>query len=86
MAAATVTGKQAGEAVFGNLRRIGFNSIAFANNGDTWTVKGVKNVFEINLVPTTLPPGTYYFTVSGNVITLVSASGGITFTGGIVGL
>lgn len=85
MAAATVTGAQQ-DAVLGNLNRRGANSIVFANNGDTWTVPGIKTIFEINLAPTTLPPGTYYFTVSANVITLVSASGGITFTGGVLGL
>lgn len=82
MAEATVTGRQQ-NVVLGSLRRVGANSIVFANNGDTWTIPGVKGIREINLTPTTNTA--FGFTISANVITLVAA-GGLTFRGGIVGL
>lgn len=82
MAAATVTGKQQ-EVVMGSLRRIGFNSIVFASNGDTWTVPGVKTIKQLDLTPTT--GVAYGFTIAANVITLASA-GGLTFGGGVLGL
>lgn len=82
MAAATVTGRQQ-NVVQGSLRRIGADSIVFANNADTWAVPGVKTIRQIDLTPTA---GTAYgFTVAGNVITLVAA-GGLTFRGGVLGL
>lgn len=86
MAEAVVTGRQQ-NAVLGSLRRIGANSIAFANTGDTWTIPGLKVVREINLTPTT--NASYGFTVSlvsgSAVITLVSG-GAVTFRGGVLGL
>jgi hypothetical protein len=85
MAAATVTGAQRAH-VFGDRRYRGANSIAFASNGDTWTVPGIKRINALLLTPISLPPGTWYFTISGNVITLVSASGAMTFTGGAIGV
>ncbi len=82
MAAATVTGTQRVK-VFGDRRFEGANSIVFANNGDTWTVPGIKVVNAILLTPTTNTA--FGFTVSGNVITLVAA-GGLTFRGGVIGI
>lgn len=82
MAAATVTGRQQ-NVVMGSLRRIGANSIAFANNGDTWTVPGLKVIKQIDLTATTNTAAG--FTISGNTITLVSG-GALTFMGGVLGL
>lgn len=82
MAAATVTGKRQ-ERIQGDLRTITASSIVFASNGDTYTVPGIKTIYEVNLTPTA---GTAYgFTVSGNVLTLVSA-GGLTFFGSVTGI
>ena len=82
MAAATVTNRRQNQ-VFGGLRAIFADSVAFAANGDTWTVPGVKRISTIDLTPTT--NASYGFTVSGNVITLVSG-GAVTFLGGAMGL
>lgn len=82
MAAATVTGRFRNE-VFSTQRFFGAASIAFAANGDTLTVPGMKTIKEISLTPTT--NSSYGFTVAGNVITLVSG-GAVTFRGGVVGL
>lgn len=82
MPAATVTGRQQ-NVVVGSLRRVGADSIVFASNGDTWTVPGVKNIRQIDLTPTANTA--YGFTVSGNVLTLVAATG-LTFRGGVEGL
>ncbi len=82
MAAATVTNRRQ-NTILGARRQIIADSIVFANNGDTWTVPGIKRIETIDLTPTA---GTAYgFTVSGNVITLVSA-GGLTFLGGASGI
>ena len=81
MAAATVTGPQQ-NAVLGNLRRKGANSIVFANNSDTWAT-GLRAIREINLTPTTNTA--FGFTVSGGTITLVAAAG-LTFRGGVLGI
>ncbi len=82
MAAATVTGRQQNQ-VMGTRRYVGANSVAFAANGDTWTIPGIKGVNAFLLTPTTNTA--YGFTVSGNVITLVSG-GALTFRGGVLGL
>lgn len=82
MAAATVTGRQQ-NVVVGNLRRVGAASIVFAANGDTWTVPGIRTIYEINLTPTTNTA--FGFTISGATITLVSG-GALTFHGGVLGL
>lgn len=82
MPAATVTQRQQNQVV-GALRGVFANSVAFANNGDTWEIPGIRNVRSIMLTPTTNTA--YGFTVSGNTITLVSA-GALTFRGGILGL
>lgn len=82
MAAATVTLRNQND-VQGRLREFSAGSIVFANNGDTLTVPGMKKIYTIDLMPTA---GTAYgFTVSGNVLTLVSA-GGLTFRGAVTGL
>lgn len=82
MADATVTGAQQ-EAVFGNRRYIGADSIAFASNGDTWTVPGIVSIDAILLTCTTNTA--FGFTVSGATITLVSG-GALTFQGGVLGI
>ncbi len=82
MAAATVTGRQQ-NVVMGSLRRVGATSIVFASTGDTWTVPGIKVIRQLDLTPTANTA--FGFTISGNVITL-SASGGLTFMGGVLGL
>ncbi len=82
MAAATVTLRRQND-VQGRLRQVSAGSIVFASNGDTWTVPGIKTIYEISLTPTA---GTAYgFTISGNVLTLASA-GGLTFRGSVTGL
>lgn len=82
MAAATVTLRRQND-VQGRLRQVSAGSVVFASNGDTWTVPGIKTVYQIGLTPTA---GTAFgFTVSGNVITLVAA-GGLTFRGEVLGL
>jgi len=82
MAAATVTGRLQNN-VDGRLREVYATSIAFAANGDTWTIPGIKRVYAIDLCPTT--NASYGFSVSGNTITLASG-GAVTFTGGVAGL
>lgn len=82
MAAATVTGLGRPH-VIGDRRYRAATSIVFANNGDTWTVPGMKNISGILLTATTNTA--FGFTVVGNVLTLVSA-GGLTFRGGAIGL
>jgi hypothetical protein len=82
MAAATVTGAQRPH-VFGDRKYRGANSIAFAANGDTWTVPGLKKIQAILLTPTTNTA--FGFTVSANTITLVSG-GALTFLGGVIGI
>lgn len=82
MAAATVTGASRPH-VFGDRKYRGATSIAFASNGDTWTVPGLKRINTIVLTPTTNVA--YGFTVSGNTITLVCATG-LTFLGGVIGV
>ena len=82
MAAATVTLRKQND-VLGRLRQVSAGSIVFASNSDTWTVPGIKTIYSIQLTPTA---GTAFgFTISGNTITLVS-SGGLTFSGAVVGL
>lgn len=80
MADATITNEQQ-NSVMGDLIRIGADSIAFANNGDTWATP-LGHIFEINLTPTTNTA--FGFTISGGTITLVSA-GALTFRGGVTG-
>ena len=81
MPAATVTGREQ-NAVFGNQRYVGATSIVFASTGDTWTIPGIKTIKALLLTPTTnVVPS---FTVSSNVITLVTAAA--TFRGGVIGL
>lgn len=82
MAAATVTGRLQND-VTGRLRAVTATSLAFAANGDTWTVPGIKKIYTIDLCPTT--NASYGFTISGNVITLASG-GAVTFSGGVAGL
>jgi len=82
MAAATVTGNRFSD-VIGNLRMQQYTSVAFAANGDTLTVAGLKTIRSINLTPTTATA--HGFTVAGNVITLVSG-GAVTFRGSVTGL
>lgn len=82
MAAATVTGIRLNDVV-GRLRAVFRSSVVFANNGDTWTVPGIKTIYSINLVPTTNVA--FGFTISGNTITLVAASG-LTFSGSVIGI
>lgn len=82
MAAATVTGRLLND-TNGRLRVVAATSIAFASNGDTWTVPGIKNAYRIDFTPTTNTA--FGFTVSGNVITLVSG-GALTFRGAVQGL
>ena len=82
MAAATVTSRLQND-IDGRLRRVSAGSVAFAANGDTWTVPGLKKVYAINLTPTTNTA--FGFTISGNTITLVSG-GALTFAGGVLGL
>jgi hypothetical protein len=82
MAAATVTfnGRRN---VTGHTREIAYTSVVFANNGDTLTVPGIKNIRTIDLTPTS--NSSYGFTVAANVITLVSG-GTVTFQGAVTGL
>lgn len=82
MAVATVTGRQRNN-VSGHLRQVVATSIAFAASGDTWTVPGIKQIFDISLTPTTNV--SFSFAVSGNTMTL-TASGGVTFRGSVEGL
>jgi len=82
MAAATVTLRRQND-VTGRLRQVSAGSVAFASSGDTWTVPGIKTIYEISLTPTT--NASYGFTTSGNVITIVSG-GAVTFLGCVVGL
>jgi hypothetical protein len=82
MAAAVVTTRRQNQ-VQGGLRVFCADSIAFTNNGDTFTVPGMKRVSSIDFTPTS--NASYGFTVAGNVITLVSG-GGVTFLGQISGL
>ena len=82
MAAATVTGRRQND-VDGRLRRVSASSVAFAANSDTWTVPGIKTVYAINLTATTNTAAG--FTISGNVISLVSG-GALTFAGSVIGL
>jgi hypothetical protein len=81
MAAATITNRKmnrtspAGRSVIG--------TFTFANNGDTLTVPGVKQLWGYQLEPTANTA--FGFTISGNVMTLVSG-GAAVFNGSIVGL
>lgn len=80
MAAATVTNRRQNN-VSGNRREIFADSIAFANNGDTWAT-GLKQINAICLTPTTNTA--FGFTVSGGTLTLVSG-GALTFCGKVEG-
>jgi hypothetical protein len=82
MPAATVTGRKQNR-LNGDLRQVTATSVAFAANGDTWAVPGIKTVWEISLTPIT--NASYGFAVSGNVITLASG-GAVTFYGSVSGL
>lgn len=82
MAAATVTGRNRNE-VLGTLRQFSASSIAFAANGDTLAVPGMKAIRAIQFTPTANTA--FGFTVSGNTITLVSG-GALTFRGAVLGL
>ena len=82
MAAATVTSRRQND-VDGRLRRYSAGSIAFAANGDTLAVPGMKSVYAVNFTPTANTA--FGFTVSGNIITLVSG-GALTFMGSVIGL
>jgi len=82
MAAATVTLRKQND-VMGRLRQVSAGSVAFAANGDTWTVPGIKTVYSIDLIPTT--NASFGFTLSGNVLTLASG-GAVTFSGSVLGL
>jgi hypothetical protein len=82
MAAATITNRRQND-IQGRMRVVQADTVVFANNGDTWTIPGIKRIATIDLTATA---GTAYgFTIAGNVITLVSA-GGLTFVGGVSGL
>ncbi len=82
MAAATVTQRKINRTASA-ARVVTAGSVVFANNGDTWTVPGIKQIYSINLTPTT---GTAFgFTRSGNVLTL-AAAGGLTFSGSVTGI
>ncbi|HZM78496.1 MAG TPA: hypothetical protein VFC19_22445 [Candidatus Limnocylindrales bacterium] len=83
MAAATITGRLV-HSVIGDQRVVSIGtSAAFAANGDTWIVPGLKAIYAINLAPTTAA-AVHGFTRSGGTITLVSG-GAVTFTGQVVG-
>lgn len=82
MASATVTNRRQ-NTVLGSRRQVVADAIAFANNGDTWVVPGIKRVETIDLTPTT--NASFGFTVSGATITLVSG-GAVTFLGGASGI
>lgn len=82
MAAATITGRQRNN-VAGHLREVIATSIAFAANGDTWAIPGIKIILGYSLEPTT--NASFGFTVSGNTITLQSG-GALTFRGSVRGL
>jgi len=69
--------------VFGHLRAVAAKSVTFAATGDTWTVRGIKRIEQVNLVPTTATA--VGFTTNGNVITLV-AGAGVTCQGAAIGL
>jgi endonuclease YncB( thermonuclease family) len=82
MPAATVTGRLQND-VLGRLRQVAATSVAFAANGDTWTIPGMKRIYTIDLCPTT--NASFGFTIAGNVITLASG-GAVTFGGAVTGL
>jgi len=82
MAAATVTNRRQNQ-VFGGRRVFAADTIAFAANGDTLTVPGMKRIEDISFTPTT--NASFGFTVSGNVITLISG-GAVTFLGSVTGI
>jgi len=84
MAAATVTGRFRNE-VLGTLRQFSASSIAFAANGDTLVVPGMKRVRVIQFTPTTNTAFGFTIAVNGNTITLVSG-GALTFAGAVLGL
>lgn len=86
MAEATKTGAQK-RSVLGDLRYYGFDTVVFANTGDTFTTT-LKHIESLTFIPTT--NASYGFTYSVNssgyaVATLV-ASAGLTFRGGAIGL
>lgn len=80
MAAATVSNRRQNNVV-GARVEVMADSIAFANNGDTWDT-GLNSINIIMLTPTTNTA--FGFTVSGGILTLVSA-GALTFRGGVQG-
>jgi hypothetical protein len=82
MAAATVT-YNGRRNVTGHTREVAFNTVVFANTGDTLAVPGIKTIRTIDLTPTT--NAAYGFSIAGNIITLTSAAG-LTFTGAVSGL
>ena len=82
MAAATVTNRRQNQ-VFGGLRVFSADTVVFASNGDTLTVPGMKRISDISYTPTT--NASFGFTISANVITLVS-SGGVTGLMQVTGL
>jgi hypothetical protein len=82
MAAATVTLRKRNE-ITGSLRVVNAGSIVFAATGDTWIVPGMKNIYSVDLTPTTA--ANFGFTKSGNTLTLVSG-GTLTFSGTVTGL
>lgn len=69
MAAATATGRKLNR-IAGDIRVVNWSSVVFAASGDTLTIPGIKSVNTIDFTPTT--NASYGFTISGNVITIVS--------------
>ena len=81
MAAATITNQRQNNVV-GSRVQVMADTITFAANGDTWDT-GLNSINIIMLTPTT--EEAFGFTVSGGVLTLVSAGAPVTFRGGVEG-
>jgi len=76
MAAATVTNRRQNNTI-GNRRTVTWDTVAFANNGDTLLIPGVKRVESIDFTPNTnVSAGFTIGTPAALGVTITIVSGG----------
>ena len=75
MALATL-GTRRQNQVLGARRQVTWDSVSFANNGDTLVIPGIKRLETIDFTPTTNVSYGFTTSLSGGVLTITIASGG----------
>ena len=75
MAAATATGRRQNQVISAR-RQVTWDSVAFANSGDTLVIPGMKRLETIDFTPTTNASFGFTSALSNGVLTVTIVSGG----------